>query len=95
MTAREEQETAVTYGRDDEVVRVWTTNRSDLLHLRKLVSTRDFVTEVRGGTDWGEFEVQRENFRLLSAVRAKRKLSEATKAARAEHLRSLRAEVTP
>ena len=93
MTARAEQETTVTFMRDDAVVRVYTSNVTHLRRLRKLVKSADYVTERAGGEDWGEFDVKSEYFHLFSAIRAKRAVSEAERAARAKRLvtaRSLR-----
>lgn len=90
MTAREEQETTITAGRTDDVVRIHTSDMRHLLRLRKLASTKDFVTEVRGGTDWAEFEVKVEFFHVFSAIRAKKQLSEAAAAAAGARLAAAR-----
>lgn len=81
MTARSEQETTVTFMRDDPHVYIYTSSAPDLRRFRQLVSTRDYVTEVRGGDDWGEFRVNAENFKVFSAIRGKRERSEAQRAA--------------
>lgn len=86
MTALDEQETTFTVGRTEPVVRVWTSDTRHLRRLRKLVSTRDFVRELRGGSDWGEFECDIEFFHVFSAFRAKRAVSEATRASLAARL---------
>lgn len=82
MTARAEQETVVTIGRDETVVRIWTCH---LPHLRRLRSN-DLVKEVAGGSDWGQFEVPAEFFFLFSAIRRKRAMSEQTRAKLADRL---------
>lgn len=89
---RAEQETTITWMRDDSTVLIHTSNRPHLTRLRKLSSTQDFVTEVAGGTTWGEFLVDAEFFHLFSAIRGKRALSEATRARLAEQLNARRAE---
>lgn len=83
MTARDEQETTITLGRMDDVAQIWTNDLRHVRALRKLVQERDFVTEVAGGDDWGQFEVRVENFYLLSAIRRKAVVSEEIRAARA------------
>lgn len=90
MTAKEEQETVVGRGRLDTEVNIWTSNTVDLARLRKLCSQHDFVREVKGGTDWGEFAVKAENFNVLRGIRAKRVLSEAARAASAANMAKAR-----
>lgn len=88
MTAREEQETTSTVMRDDALAYVFTSNLPDLRKLRALSASTDFVTEVRGGDDWGEFTVRSENFNPLMAIRRKRPRSAAqVEAARAAGVR--------
>jgi len=90
VTVRAEQETIVSYGRDDDTVSVHTTSTTDLRKLRSLSTHTDFVTEIRGAGDWGEFTVRRENFSVLTAIRRKRRLSESERAARAARLAKVR-----
>ncbi|MEL5990745.1 hypothetical protein ACOKGD_13950 [Microbacterium phosphatis] len=90
MTAIAEQETTATQARGDSTVRIWTSNVVHLRQLRKLQNAGGFLREVRSGDDWGEFEVNAENFALLRAIRAKRTLSEAERAERAARLASAR-----
>lgn len=90
MTAKEEQETVVGRGRLDTEVNIWTSNTVDLARLRKLCSLHDFVREVKGGADWGEFVVKAENFNVLRGIRAKRVLSEAARAASAANIEKAR-----
>lgn len=80
MTARTEQETVITMMRDDDYALLYTSNTSDLYHLRKLAQRVDFVTEVEGGADWGSFTIRAENVHVLRSIRAKRTVSEATRA---------------
>lgn len=91
MTARDEQETTVTFMRDDPLVYVSTSNLPHVRRLRKLACTGDFVTEVRGGDDWGEFTVKAEFFHLFSAIRRKRRLSEEARVAAVARLEAARA----
>lgn len=88
---RDEQETTVTWMRDDEEVMIHTSNRVHLERLRKLSSNRDYVREIAGGTTWGEFRVKADSFYLFSAIREKRRMSRAQREAAAERLRDLRA----
>ncbi len=90
MTAKMEQETVVSAGRTDAEVNVWTSSTVDLARMRRLCSQHDFVREVKGGTDWGEFAVKVENFNVLRGIRAKRVLSEAARAASAENMAKAR-----
>lgn len=90
MTARADQETIISYGRDDETVTVYTTSTTDLRKLRTLSTHSDLVTEIRGARDWGEFAIDRANFSVLTAIRKKRKLSDAERAARAARLAKVR-----
>lgn len=89
-TSRAEQETVVSYGRNDDVVSVYTNSTTDLRKLRSLVAHTDLVTEIRGARDWGDFTVRRENFSVLTAIRRKRALSEPERAARAARLAKVR-----
>jgi hypothetical protein len=91
MTARAEQETTITFMRDDETVSVYTSNMPHLRRLRNLASDRDYVNEIRGGDDWGEFEVSAESFKLFSAIRAKRVLTDEQREAAAKRFREARA----
>lgn len=90
MTARNEQETTITFMRDDAMVSVHTSNVPHLRRLRNLASDRDYVNEIRGGDDWGDFEVSAENFKLFSAIRAKRVLTDEQREAAAARFRELR-----
>ena len=91
MTARDEQETTITFMRDDEQVSVYTSNVPHLRRLRNLASDRDYVTEIRGGDDWGEFMVDAANFKLFSAIRNKRTMTDEQREAAAERMRALHA----
>lgn len=89
---RDEQETTISWMRDDVRVNIYTSNRVHLERLRKLASNRDYVEEVRGGTTWGEFHVSADSFKLFSAIRAKRTLTEEQRSAAASRLAKARAE---
>lgn len=91
MTARNEQETTITFMRDDTEVSVYTSNVPHLRRLRTLASDREYVKELRGGDDCGEFAVSVENFKLFSAIRAKRVLTDEQRQAAAERFREARA----
>lgn len=77
MTSRAEQETTLTVVRADEVAHIYSNDPRHLRRLRKLAALEDYVTEVRGGDDWGEFRVSVENFNPLMAIRRKRPRSAA------------------
>lgn len=90
MTGRAEQETIVSYMRDDPTVLIYTSNTTEVRRLRRLSALKDFVREIRAGDGWGEFEVSRASFSVLSAIREKRKLSDTERAARAARLARVR-----
>lgn len=89
---RDEQETTISWMRDDDEVMIYTSNRVHLDRLRKLSSDRDYVREVRGAATWGEFRVSADSFKLFSAIRAKRTMSDEQREAAAERLRAVRAD---
>lgn len=93
MTARDEQETTVSWMRDDDMVSIWTSNRPHLDRLRKLAnsdSSKEYVKEVSGGEDYGDFLVSARNFKLFSAIRKPRVMSEEQRRAAADRLRNVR-----
>ena len=92
MTARVDQETTISVGRLDDVVRIYTSDFRHLQKLRQLVSNGSPVREVAGGSDWGQFECDISFFHVFSAFRRKRVLSEETRAKRAAVLAAHRAE---
>lgn len=90
---RAEQETTITFMRDDKTVSVYTSNRPHLDRLRKLAnadSSKEYVKEVRGSDTYGDFTVNIANFKLFSAIRKPRVMSEDQRAAAAERLRKAR-----
>lgn len=89
---RDEQETTISWMRDDDRVNVYTSNRVHLDRLRKLASDRDYVTEIRGGSTWGEFMVSSDSFKLFSAIRAKRTMTAEQRAAASARLAAARGE---
>lgn len=98
MTARAEQETTITVGRDEPVVYVYTSDPRHLRRLRALVASVDFVDETSGGDEWANFTVAAENFNALLAIRKPRVRSDAQRAAAAAsgaRLAAARAAVTP
>ena len=90
MAIRAEQETTATWYRDDRTVKVWTTNPVHLRRLEKLSEKFSFVRKVDGRDDYGDFEVDVENFNLFSAIRAKRAVTAAQRETAAERMRNLR-----
>lgn len=90
MTAREDQETTITWYRDDAEVSIYTSNVPHLRKLESLSKSHDFVRKVEGGDDWGDFRVKVQNFKLFSAIRALRTVSAAQREAAAERMRTLR-----
>lgn len=92
MTVLTDQETTISLGRTDDVVRIWTSDVRHLRLLRKLSRThQDLVREVSGWDDSADFEVSGKFFHLVSALRKKRNLTEAERASRAERLAGVRA----
>ena len=90
---RDEQETTISFMRDDTLISIYTSNRPHLERLRKLAnahSSQGYVKEVRGGDTWGDFTVSAENFRLFSAIRAKRTLTPEQREANAARLAAAR-----
>lgn len=90
MTARDEQETVISWMADDAVVSVYTSNTVHVRRLRKLASTQSFVRVAHERGDGVEFVIDAAFFHLFSAIRGKRAMSEATKAARAKQLADAR-----
>ena len=94
---RDEQETTVTFMRDDKWVSVYTSNRPHLDRLRKLAnadSSKDYVKEVSGTDTYGQFEVSIQNFKLFSAIRKPRVMSEEQRAAVAARFAQHRKEMS-
>lgn len=90
MTARDEQETTITWMADDAVVSVYTSNTVHLRKLRKLDSSVSFVRLVREVGDGAEFVIDAPFFHLFSAIRGKRTMSDEAKAASAARLAASR-----
>lgn len=87
MATLDEQETTITFGRNEPVARIYT---SDFRHLRKLRDD-DRATEVRGGEDWAEFTVPMEQVNPLKFFKAARKpMTDEQRAAAAERLAKIR-----
>ncbi|WP_447948244.1 hypothetical protein [Microbacterium maritypicum] len=90
---RDEQETTITFMRDDKTVSVFTSNRPHLDRLRKLANTEpssEYVKEIKGTETYGDFTVEIANFRLFSAIRKPRVMSAEQRAAAAGRLRAIR-----
>lgn len=68
MPTKDEQETTVTQLRDD-VTRIYTANP---VHLRKLRKD-DRAVEIRGGDDWGQFEIAASDFSPITGFKTRRK----------------------
>jgi hypothetical protein len=91
MTARIEQETTVTAGRDDEFVLIWTNNP---VHARRLEKDSR-VVKVSGSSDpdeiGGQYKIPSDQFDALKGFkRASKPMSPEQRAAAAERLRSAR-----
>ena len=87
MTARDEQETTVTAGRDETVVRIWSNH---LPHVRKLRKDKR-VTQISGDDTGGHFEVPTTDYDPLIGFRRKgRKLTDEQRAAAAARLATAR-----
>lgn len=88
MTARDEQETTVTVGRDDELVHIYTSNT---VHLRKL-RKEPRATEIRGGEEWGQFTVPADQFNPISGFKRRGSMTEEQRQAASARLRAAREE---
>lgn len=89
MTARDEQETTVTAGRDESVVRIWSNN---VPHVRKL-RKNPRVTQTSGDEFEGFFEVDTTDYDPLIGFRRKgRAMTDEQRAAAAERLANARKE---
>ena len=89
MTAREEQETTVTVGRDDSIVRIWSNH---LPHVRKLRKDKRVVQKSGDDTE-GHFEVAATDYDPLIGFRRKSKpLTEEQRTAAAARLAKARKE---
>lgn len=89
MTARDEQETTVTAGRDEPVVRIWSNH---VPHVRKL-RKNPRVTQTSGDEFEGFFEIASEDYDPLIGFRRKgRTLTDEQRAAAAERLANARKE---
>lgn len=87
MTARAEQETTVSAGRDDELVLVWTNNT---VHLRKLRNDSR-ATELWGDEECGQFTIPAAQFDPLKGFKRKgRVMTDEERAAAADRLRAAR-----
>lgn len=90
MTARSEMETTITWMADDTVVSVYSSNTVHVRRLRKLASSQSFVRITRELGDGVECAIDVTHFHLFSAIRGKRVMSEATRAARVKQLADAR-----
>lgn len=86
MTAREEQETTVTVGRADSVVRIWSNH---LPHVRKL-RKNPRVTQISGDDTEGSFEIASKDYDPLVGFRRKSNLTDEQRAASAARLAAAR-----
>ena len=91
MTARAEQETTVTSGRDEALVYIWTNNP---IHARRLQKDAR-ATQVDGDDKGGHFTVPRADFDPLKGFRrARRVMTDEQRTAAADRLRAARQAVT-
>lgn len=88
MATREEQETTITVGRDDEWVRIWTNNP---VHARKLEKDAR-VTQITANPDGfgGDYLVPASDFNVIAFRRRGKPMSEEQRAAAAERLQKAR-----
>jgi len=89
MTSREYQETTVTQGRDDDYVRVWTSNP---VHARKLEKL-SFVIKDSGNADdhGGFYRIPADRYDVLTGFRRQRSpMTEEQRAAAAMRLKAAR-----
>jgi hypothetical protein len=89
MSARAEQETTVTAGRDDDTVQVWTNNTVHLRRLRK----DPRATEHKGDETSGHFTIPADMFDPLKGFRrARRQMTDDERAAASARLAAARAD---
>lgn len=86
--SKEERETVITYNDADDIVNIWTAQRSQKTILDKF-ELATFIKNTNGG--W-MYEVPVENFRLGSALKKPRKLSEQARQAASERMKKYHAE---
>lgn len=87
MTARAEQETTVSAGRDESVVRIWSNNPVHVRRLRK----DPRATQLDGDDMGGHFTIPADQFDPLKGFkRARRAMTEEQRAAAAERLSNAR-----
>ena len=87
MTARAEQETTVSAGRDETLVYIWSNNP---VHVRRLQKDGR-VTQIDGDDMGGHFTIPREHFDPLRGFRrAKRVMTDEQREAAASRLRAAR-----
>ena len=87
MTARAEQETTVTVGRDDEFVQVWTNNP---VHARKLERKGFYPVEPSSGVG-GFYRIPADRFDPIRGVKPPRRVLTADqRQAAADRMRALR-----
>lgn len=86
----EERETTVTSTDADDIVRIWSAQRTYITRMRKNPS----FTEVRSGhfgsTEWAEFTIPSDQWNPASGAKRRSTLTEEQKRASAERLRALR-----
>lgn len=86
-----ERETVVNTSDDHETVTIWTAQRRYLTQLRKHPKVVEVDSGSYGSTEWGQFEVPRDQWSPVTGVkRAGRKLSAEEKQKLADRLRSAR-----
>ena len=85
----EERETTATLIDADEVVRIYTCRRRDITALSKKAQPVESGTYL-DGTRWARFEIPADRFKLATAIRAKRDLSEAQRQALRERAKDAR-----
>ena len=88
MTARNEQETTVTAGRDDEWVHIWTNNP---VHARRLDNDPRAELTIPGDEFGGQYRIRATDFDPLKGFRRKSKpMTEDQRAAAAARLNEAR-----
>jgi hypothetical protein len=86
----EERETVVNATDADDVVRVWSAQRTYITALRKSPSFTEIRCGVADGTEWAEFTIPRALWNPVRGVKHVRKQSSEQKRASAERLAALR-----
>ena len=88
MATAEERETTITTSDADDVVRIWTGQRTYITKLRKNTNVREIKTGFFEGSEWAEFEVDSDKWNPVSGVKRAVNMTPEQRAATGERLRA-------